>query len=219
MPRPGFICLPHGASFRFPKACLAPPLLGADALQRCWCHPLCLPPAQAQPAASPVVPACFRPVHRQSPGFVDFLGRCLGRDAGLGRGQAQRIEPAYRANIAGCVSAEDRIAPKGGYTGMSMSFYDAAQKKNWHQTWRIGAGTVRLWVHSRAGLNDQAKWCLSKPQTALFIRKGHGDSTGITWTPMVELGSGGSTGRTSSDDGASLVDIFGRTLLSGRRAD
>jgi len=174
----------------------ARPLLGAAIATLLVPSPL-LAPAQAQPAASPVAqpaPACATDNHRA---FDFWIG--VWDVTAAGKGQPSALNRISREH-AGCVLRED-YSTKGGYTGMSMSFYDAAQKK-WHQTW-MGADGSALFIEG--GLNDQGEMVLSNRNTP-YYQEGTAINR-ITWTPRVD-GSVRQHWQTSSDDGASWSTIF-----------
>jgi len=73
----GFIALPLGKPDFPEKQVLAPALIGARPLQRCWCHPLCLAPAPGrQPAGEARRPACSACATDNHRAFDS--DRCLG---------------------------------------------------------------------------------------------------------------------------------------------
>lgn len=100
----------------------------------------------------------------------------------------------------GCVIREE-YATKGGYTGMSMSFYDAAQKK-WHQTW-MGLDGNALYIEG--GLNDAGAMVLSNKNTPYYVEGT--PINRVTWTPN-EDGSVRQHWQASQDGGKSWTDVF-----------
>jgi len=100
----------------------------------------------------------------------------------------------------GCVLRED-YSTKGGYTGMSMSFYDAARKK-WHQSW-MGVDGSALFIEG--GLNERGEMVLSNRNTPYYQDRAAINQ--ITWTPNSD-GSVRQHWQTSSDDGASWSTVF-----------
>ena len=98
-------------------------------------------PAFAQtttPTSRP--PACATADHRA---FDFWIGTWDVTAAG--RDEPTAVNKITREH-GGCVLRED-YATKGGYTGMSISFYDAA-RKIWHQTW-MGLDGGALFIEGR----------------------------------------------------------------------
>lgn len=100
----------------------------------------------------------------------------------------------------GCVIRED-YATKGGYTGMSMSFYDIAQKK-WHQTW-MGMDGGALIIEG--GLNDAGAMVLSNKNTPYYVEGT--PINRVTWTPNDD-GSVRQHWQASQDGGKTWSDVF-----------
>lgn len=155
-------------------------------------------PVQAQQVATPAAksppPACATEDHRA---FDFWIGSWDVTAAG--QDQPSAVNRISREH-AGCVVREDyRI--RGGYTGMSMSFYDAQQKK-WHQTW-MGVDGTALFIEG--GLNDQGEMVLSNRNTP-YYQEGTAINR-ITWTPNSD-GSVRQHWQASSDDGASWSTVF-----------
>lgn len=100
----------------------------------------------------------------------------------------------------GCVIRED-YSTKGGYTGMSMSFYDAARKQ-WHQTW-MGVDGSALFIEG--GLNDRGEMVLSNRNTP-YYRDGMAINR-ITWTPLDD-GSVRQHWQASEDGGKNWTTVF-----------
>ncbi len=146
----------------------------------------------ASPAAAP--PACATDNHRA---FDFWIGvwdvTAAGQDQPTASNRISR-------DHAGCVIRED-YSTKGGYTGMSMSFYDAARKK-WHQTWMGVDGTA---LYIEGGLNDQGEMVLSNRNTP-YYQEGTAINR-VTWTPNSD-GSVRQHWQASSDDGASWSTVF-----------
>ena len=100
----------------------------------------------------------------------------------------------------GCVIRED-YATKGGYTGMSMSFYDAA-RNTWHQTW-MGKDGSALFI--AGGLNERGEMVLSSRNTPYHVE---GTTINrVTWTPRTD-GSVRQHWQSSQDEGATWRDVF-----------
>ena len=159
---------------------------------------LLLAPAQAQiavtPAPVPPPPACATPDHRA----FDFW---LGTWDVTAKGQSaptavNKITMQHR----GCVIREE-YTTKSGYTGMSMSFYDAAQKK-WHQTW-MGADGSALIIEG--GLDDSGAMVLSNKNTPYYLQGT--PINRVTWTPNAD-GSVRQHWQASQDDGKTWSDVF-----------
>ena len=166
------------------------PLLGAAIATLLVPSPL-IEPAQAQ---SQPAEACASDDHRA---FDFWIGVWDVTAAGSDQPTAEsRITPAH----GGCVIREE-YATTSGYTGMGMSFYDAAQKK-WHQTW-MGTDGAALFIEG--GLNDQGEMVLSNRNTPYYT-KGTVINR-ITWTARAD-GSVRQHWQTSSDAGASWTTLF-----------
>lgn len=148
----------------------------------------------ASPAPTPPPPACASDDHRA----FDFW---IGSWDVTAKGQSG---PTAVNNISvqhrGCVIREE-YATKGGYTGMSMSFYNVAQKK-WHQTW-MGADGSALFIEG--GLNDAGAMVLSNKNTPYYVEGT--PINRITWTPN-EDGSVRQHWQTSKDGGKIWSDVF-----------
>mgnify|MGYP005990654999 CR=1 FL=1 len=172
------------------------PLLGAAIATLLVPSPL-IEPVQAQSAVTataPPEPACAADDHRA---FDFWIGvwdvTAAGQDQPTA---ASRISSEH----GGCVIRED-YTTKGGYTGMSMSFYDTARDK-WHQTW-MGTDGSALFIEG--GLNDKGEMVLSNRNTPYYAQGAVINR--ITWTPGAD-GSVRQHWQTSSDDGASWSTLF-----------
>lgn len=172
------------------------PLFGAALATLLVPSPLTVPvQAQQAPAAAATPPAaCVTEDHRA---FDFWIGTWDVTAAG-------KDQPTAMNNIArehaGCVLREN-YTTKGGYTGMSMSFYDAAQKL-WHQTW-MGADGSALFI--AGGLNDQGEMVLSNSNTPNY-REGTPINR-ITWTPNPD-GSVRQHWQVSQDGGKTWSTVF-----------
>ena len=113
------------------------------------------------------------------------------------------------AQHAGCVIRED-YTTKGGYTGMSMSFYDAA-RKTWHQTW-MGVDGSALFIEG--GPNAEGAMVLSNKNWPGYVDGS--PINRVTWTPN-EDGSVRQHWQSSSDGGKSWTDVFDGLYV--KRAD
>jgi hypothetical protein len=172
------------------------PLFGAALATLLVPSPL-FAPVQAQPvvtSAAKPPPACATEDHRA---FDFWIG--VWDVTAAGKDQAAAVNSISREH-GGCVLHED-YATKGGYTGMSMSFYDAAQEK-WHQTW-MGADGSALFIEG--GLNDQGEMVLSNRNTP-YYREGMPINR-VTWTPN-EDGSVRQHWQASQDGGMTWSTVF-----------
>ncbi|WP_164116379.1 hypothetical protein [Sphingorhabdus sp. Alg239-R122] len=146
------------------------------------------PPAPAQ------TPPCDTPEHKQ---FNFWLGTWDVTPAGRDAPSATNI---LTSEHLGCVVSED-YTTKGGYTGMSMSFYDAARKV-WHQTW-IGRDGGALFIEG--GLNDKGEMVLGDKGMAHKAKDA--PISRVTWTPNAD-GSVRQHWQSSQDDGTTWTTVF-----------
>lgn len=154
-------------------------------------------PVQAQPAVTSAAkppPACATDDYRA---FDFWIG--VWEVTAAGKVQPEAVNRISREH-AGCVLRED-YTTKGGYTGMSMSFYDAVQKK-WHQTW-MGVDGSALFIEG--GLNDQGQMVLSNRNTP-YYREGMPINR-ISWTPNKD-GSVRQHWQASQDAGKTWSTVF-----------
>lgn len=100
----------------------------------------------------------------------------------------------------GCVVLENYDTP-GGFTGMSMNFYDSTRQL-WHQTWMSNSGGA-LYLEGR--LNEAGAMVLSDENLPSHIQSGIINRT--TWTPLAEGGLR-QLWDSSSDQGATWTTIF-----------
>lgn len=172
------------------------PLLGAVVATLLLPSPLTVP-VQAQSTPSSTAkppPPCASESHRA---FDFWIGTWDVTAAGQDKPSAvNRISREH----GGCVLRED-YSTKGGYTGMSMSFYDAARKK-WHQTW-MGADGGALFIEG--GPNERGEMVLSNRNTP-YYQEGMKINR-ITWTPM-EDGSVRQHWQASKDGGKTWTTVF-----------
>lgn len=124
--------------------------------------------AVAQSEEAPKTPPpkpCTAPEYRQ---FDFWLGEwdVVNQQRQGARAATNRI----RADHGGCVIREDYTNP-GGYSGSSLSFYDAARGK-WHQTWIDNQGEP---LYLDGGFAD-GKMVLSGEAPDGTLNR-------ITWTP------------------------------------
>ncbi len=172
------------------------PLLGAVIATLLVPSPLTLP-AKAQSATdSPAkpAPACATDAHRA---FDFWIG--TWNVTAAGQDQPSAVNRISREH-AGCVLRED-YATKGGYTGMSMSFYDAARDR-WHQTW-MGVDGSALFIEG--GLNDRGEMVLSNRNTP-YYQQGTPINR-ITWIPNAD-GSVRQHWQGSKDSGKTWSTVF-----------
>lgn len=149
--------------------------------------------APATPAPTPP-PACASDDHRA---FDFWIGSWDVTAKGQpGPSAVNNISVQHR----GCVIREE-YATKGGYTGMSMSFYSAAHKK-WHQTW-MGLDGNALFIEG--GLNENGQMVLSNANTPYY--KEGTPINRITWTPN-EDGNVRQHWQASQDGGKTWSDVF-----------
>ncbi len=174
----------------------ARPLLGAAIATLLVPSPLTAP-AQAQSEANSAAkpaPACATDNHRA---FDFWIGTWDVTAAG--QDQPSAVNRISREH-AGCVLRED-YTTSGGYTGMSMSFYDAVRKK-WHQTW-MGADGGALFIEG--GLNERGEMVLSNRNTP-YYQEGSAINR-ITWTPNAD-GSVRQHWQGSKDGGKTWTTVF-----------
>lgn len=103
---------------------------------------------------------------------------------------------------AGCAILEEYTA--GGFTGMSINFYDSVTER-WHQSWMSNAGTA---VYLEGGLDEKGAMVMS--DTGMTLNEVTGVVNRTTWTPNDD-GSVRQLWEQSSDDGASWIIIFDGT--------
>jgi hypothetical protein len=152
------------------------------------------PVEASTPAPAPPPPACATPDHRA---FDFWVGRWDVTAKGQSKSTAMNnITIEHR----GCVIRED-YATQGGYTGMSMSFYDAAQKK-WHQTW-MGMDGGALFIEG--GLDAKGAMVLSNANTPYYVAGT--PINRVTWTPNAD-GSVRQHWQASQDAGKTWSDVF-----------
>ena len=173
----------------------ARPLLGAVLATLLVPSPL-ITPVQAQtstPSTQKAPPPCTSDNHRA---FDFWVGTWDVTPAG--QDQPSAVNRISREH-GGCVLREDYST--SGYTGMSMSFYDAA-RDTWHQTW-MGADGGALFIEG--GLNDRGEMVLSNRNTPYF--KEGMPINRITWTPNGD-GSVRQHWQASKDGGETWSTVF-----------
>ena len=172
------------------------PLLGAALAALLVPSPL-TGPVRAQsstPASATPPPACASEEHHA---FDFWIGTWDVTAAGQDQPSAtNRISREH----GGCVLREN-YSTRGGYSGMSMSFYDAARKK-WHQTW-MGTDGSALFIEG--GLNERGEMVLSNRNTP-YYRDGMAINR-ISWTPR-EDGSVRQHWQASKDGGRTWSTVF-----------
>lgn len=151
--------------------------------------------AFAQPANSP---PCASADHRA---FDFWIGTWDVTAAGKDSSTAiNRIG----AEHGGCVIREE-YSTNGGYSGMSMSFYDAARQM-WHQTW-MGADGTALFI--AGGLNEQGEMVLSNTNWPGYVKGS--PINRVTWTPNKDgdnISSIRQHWQSSKDGGQSWMTVF-----------
>jgi hypothetical protein len=158
-----------------------------------------LAPAHAQsstPASSSPTPplACASSAHQA---FDFWLG--VWEVTASGQDKPSAINKISRGH-GGCVIRED-YRTTGGYTGMSMSFYDM-KRKTWHQTW-MGADGGALYIEG--GLNESGAMVLSNRNTPYYTEGSPVNR--VTWTPN-EDGSVRQHWQSSKDSGKTWATVF-----------
>ncbi len=117
----------------------------------------------------------------------------------VGQNQSSGINVISREH-GGCVIREE-YKTNNGYTGMSMSIYDAA-RKTWHQTWMGLDGNP---LYTQGGLNDEGAMVLSNANWPGYVEGS--PINRITWTPN-EDGSVRQHWQASKDDGKTWSTVF-----------
>lgn len=154
-------------------------------------------PVQAQssaPSAKKPFPACASDNHRA---FDFWIG--TWDVTAVGQDQPSAVNRISREH-GGCVLRED-YRTSGGYTGMSMSFYDSA-RDIWHQTWMGGDGAA---LFIEGGLNKQGEMVLSNRNTPCY--KDGMPINRITWTPHADS-SVRQHWQASKDGGKTWTTVF-----------
>ena len=100
---------------------------------------------------------------------------------------------------AGCVILEEYTA--GGFTGMSINFYDNVTKR-WHQSWMSNAGSA---VYLEGGLNDKGEMAMS--DEGMTSHEVTGNIGRTTWTPNDD-GTVRQHWESSTDGGATWTTVF-----------
>lgn len=99
----------------------------------------------------------------------------------------------------GCVMFEQYES--GGFTGMSLNFYDS-KTQNWHQTWMSNAGGA---VYLEGGLNEDGAMEMSDKD--LPVSAVTGVVNKVTWTPNPD-GSVRQHWESSTDGGETWSTVF-----------
>jgi hypothetical protein len=168
--------------------------------------------AQSQAPAAPTVkkPApCASAEHRA---FDFWIGTWDVTPAGK---DAATAINSISAQHGGCVIREE-YETQGGYTGMSMSFYDASGKI-WHQTW-MGADGTALFI--AGGLNARGEMVLSNANWPGYVAGS--PINRVTWTPTRNGGiieSVRQHWQSSNDGGERWSTIFDGTYIKRVKSD
>ncbi|WP_425408061.1 tetratricopeptide repeat protein [Hyphococcus sp.] len=102
----------------------------------------------------------------------------------------------------GCVILEEYTA--GGFTGMSINFYDSVTER-WHQSWMSNAGAA---VYLEGGLDEDGAMVMS--DEGMTTNEVTGNIGRTTWTPNKD-GSVRQLWEQSTDGGASWNVVFDGT--------
>jgi len=151
--------------------------------------------AEDKPAATPAPktpPGCTAPEHRQ---FDFWLGDWVVRDpAGKVVGE-NHLTSVHK----GCALFENWTG-SGGFTGSSLSLYDAARKK-WHQTWvDIGGSLLLLDGELVDGRMVLAGKSPPDSQGAIALQR-------VTWSPLPD-GRVRQHWESSTDSGKTWTTVF-----------
>ncbi|MEZ5709138.1 MAG: hypothetical protein R3E02_07120 [Blastomonas sp.] len=155
-------------------------------------------------AAMVTLNPCTPDEHR---GFDFWLGEW---DVAANGSPVPTASSSITAKHGGCVVLEQYDA--GGYTGMSINFYDVTSKL-WHQTWMSNTNVP---VYLEGGLNADGAMVLS--DDALPISKATGTINRVTWSENGD-GSVRQHWETSSDNGATWSTAFDGRYTRKAEAD
>lgn len=123
----------------------------------------------ASPSPSPT-PACTAAEFRQ---FDFWLGKWKVIDPA-----GQQVGTSEISRVSEGCGIREQWTSAGGKGGMSLNYYDAADKK-WHQDWVGGDGTI---LHLRGGWKDGAMVLVG--ESAGSAGKKGTIINRITWTPQ-----------------------------------
>ncbi|MEM8917251.1 MAG: hypothetical protein AAGE37_00210 [Pseudomonadota bacterium] len=156
-------------------------------------------PAFAQTAsgsatANKPAPPCSMPDHRA---FDFWIGEW---DVTSSTSTTATAVNRISAQHGGCIIREE-YKTSSGYSGMSMSFYDAP-RKIWHQTW-MGVDGTPLYIEG--GLNAAGQMVLSNANWPGYVAAT--PINRVTWTPNSD-GSVRQRWQKSDDGGKSWSDVF-----------
>lgn len=156
----------------------------------CWVLPFVLPIAMAHPAEVTGLEPCSAPEYRQ---FDFWIG-----DWDVVAQPVNPSRPAAHNRISstqgGCVILEEYATP-GGYTGVSISYYDARDAK-WYQAWMDNQGSPI--IHS-GGLSEGSMILVDDSDAKSIAR--------TTWTSR-EDGSVRQHWESSTDGGQTWNTVF-----------
>ena len=150
----------------------------------------------ADTAAAPVTPppACASENHAA---FDFWVGEWDVTPAGQDAPTAVNIITKVHG---GCALFED-YKTQGGYSGMSLSFYDP-RKDHWHQTW-MGADGGPLFIEGEVN----ADGAMQLSDKGLVPDQAEGSWSEVVWTPN-EDGSVRQHWRSTTDGGATWTTVF-----------
>ncbi|WP_299323991.1 tetratricopeptide repeat protein [Parasphingopyxis sp.] len=144
-------------------------------------------------AAVETMTPCTDPVYRA---FDFWLGEW---DVTAGGASAPTATSRISARHGGCVVLEEYDA--GGYTGMSINFYDSISGR-WHQSWMANNGVP---VYIEGNLDENGAMVLTDAD--LPIRAATGTINRVTWS-VEDSGAVRQFWETSSDGGATWSVAF-----------
>ncbi len=137
-------------------------------------------------------PACTAPEFRQ---FDFWLGKWNVTNPRLGR----QVGTSEVTRVSGGCAIREEWRSSNGVHGMSINYYDAADRK-WHQDWVGSDGTI---LHLRGDFTGKAMILSSESNTA----QNHTPLNRISWT-LLDAGKVKQEWASSSDNGATWKVSF-----------
>lgn len=129
-------------------------------------------------------------------GFDFWLGEWDVTAAGASQATASS---KISSKHGGCVVLEEYNA--GGFTGMSINFYDRVTER-WHQSWMSNAGAA---VYLEGGVDEAGAMVMT--DEGMLINEVTGNLNRVTWTPN-EDGSVRQHWEQSGDGGETWATVF-----------